>query len=220
MTVSNVINGRGKVSAQTHARVKEAIRLTGYVPNIAARRLAGAAGTRLGLVYSDIRSPFLSEVLLTTLASATAIGAQLVVREGQLPNRDHAEQLVMELIDAGAEGLLLVPPYAELLAESDYFQRLGVPAVAIAGATPLAGMQTIRIDNRLAADQLTSHLIQRGHRQIAFITGLTFWLGNTFALGLVLTFAPDLAAAVTHVPRWINQGLGVATLAAIAAYMA
>ncbi|WP_434989704.1 LacI family DNA-binding transcriptional regulator [Xanthomonas melonis] len=172
MTVSNVINGRGKVSAQTHARVREAIRLkTGYVPNIAARRLAGATGTRLGLVYSDIRSPFLSEVLLTTLASATAIGAQLVVREGQLPNRDHAEQLVMELIDAGAEGLLLVPPYAELLAESDYFQRLGVPAVAIAGATPLAGMQTIRIDNRLAADQLTSHLIQRGHRQIAFITG-------------------------------------------------
>ncbi|MFO3706436.1 substrate-binding domain-containing protein [Xanthomonas codiaei] len=77
----------------------------------------------------------------------------------------------MEAIEAGAEGLLLVPPYAELLAESDYFQRLGVPAVAIAGAAPLAGMQTVRIDNRLAADQLTSHLIQRGHKQIAFIAG-------------------------------------------------
>lgn len=171
MTVSNVINGRGKVSIQTRARVKEAIRLIGYVPNIAARRLAGVARTRLGLVYSDIRSPFLSEVLLTTLASATAIGAQVVAREGRLPNREHAEQLVMELIDAGAEGLLLVPPYAELLAESDYFRRLGVPAVAIAGAAPLAGMQTVRIDNRLAADQLTSHLIQRGHRRIAFIAG-------------------------------------------------
>ncbi len=56
--------------------------------------------------------------------------------------------------------------------------------------------------------------------KIAFITGLTFWLGNTFALGLVLTFAPDLAAAVTHVQPWINQGLGVVMLAVIAAYMA
>jgi uncharacterized membrane protein YbhN (UPF0104 family) len=56
--------------------------------------------------------------------------------------------------------------------------------------------------------------------KIAFITGLTFWLGNTFALGLVLTFAPDLAAAVTQVQPWINQGLGVVMLAVIAAYVA
>lgn len=171
MTVSNVINGRGKVSTETRARVKEAIKLTGYVPNVAARRLAGAAGTRLGLLYPDVRSPFLTDVLLTALASANAVGAQLVVREGRLPNADHAEQLVMEAIEAGAEGLLLVPPYAELLSGSEYFQRLGIPAVAIAGAEPLAGMQTVRIDNRLAADQLTSHLIQSGHRQIAFIAG-------------------------------------------------
>ncbi|PPU59961.1 hypothetical protein XcodCFBP4690_18540 [Xanthomonas codiaei] len=82
MTVSNVINGRGNISSQTRERVKEAIRLTGYVPNAAARRMAGAARTRLGLLYSDIRSPFLSEVLLNTLSSATSIGAHLVVREG------------------------------------------------------------------------------------------------------------------------------------------
>lgn len=171
MTVSNVINGRGKVSVETRARVKDAIRLTGYVPNVAARRLAGAAGTRLGLIYPDIRSPFLTEVLLATLASATAVAAQLVVREGRLAEVEHAEQLVMEAIEAGAEGLLLVPPYAELLAGSGYFQRLGIPAAAIAGAGPLAGMQTVRIDNRLAADQLASHLVQRGHRHIAFIAG-------------------------------------------------
>ncbi|WP_313141478.1 LacI family DNA-binding transcriptional regulator [Stenotrophomonas sp.] len=171
MTVSNVINGRGKVSAETRARVTEAIRATGYVPNVAARRLAGAAGTRLGLLYPDIRSPFLTEVLLAALASANAVGAQLVVREGGLVTVAHAEQLVMQAIEAGAEGLLLVPPYAELLAGSAYFQRLGIPAAAIAGAVPLQGMQTVRIDNRLAADQLTTHLVQAGHTQIAFITG-------------------------------------------------
>lgn len=171
MTVSNVINGRGKVSAETRSRVKEAIRATGYVPNVAARRLAGAAGTRLGLLYPDVRSPFLTEVLLAALASANTVGAQLIVREGRLATVDHAEQLVMEAIEAGAEGLLLVPPYAELLSGSDYFQRLGIPAAAIAGAAPLEGMQTVRIDNRGAANQLTTHLIQAGHRQIAFITG-------------------------------------------------
>jgi DNA-binding LacI/PurR family transcriptional regulator len=38
MTVSNVINGTGKVSDQTRARVRQAIRNTGYVPNYEARR--------------------------------------------------------------------------------------------------------------------------------------------------------------------------------------
>lgn len=171
MTVSNVINGRGKVSVETRARVKEAIRITGYVPNIAARRLAGAAGTRLALLYPDVRSPFLTDVLLTALASVNAVGAQLIVREGRQATMEHAEQLVMEAIEAGAEGLLLVPPYAELLAASSYFQRLGIPAVAIAGAAELQGMQTVRIDNRQAAAQLTAHLASAGHTRIAFITG-------------------------------------------------
>lgn len=171
MTVSNVINGRGKVSAETRSRVKEAIKATGYVPNVAARRLAGAAGTRLGLLYPDVRSPFLTEVLLAALASATAAGAQLIIREGHQATVDDAERLVLEAIEAGAEGLLLVPPYAELLSGSGYFQRLGIPAAAIAGATCLEGMQTVRIDNREAASQLTTHLIATGHTQIAFITG-------------------------------------------------
>lgn len=171
MTVSNVINGRGKVSAETRARVREAIRETGYVPNVAARRLAGAKGTRLGLVYPDTRSPFLADVLVSVLDSAGAIGAQLVVREGRLHDIRHAEQLVMKAIDAGAEGLLLVPPYPELLSQSDYFKGLGIPAVAIAGAASLAGMHTVRIDNRLAADELTRHLIHSGHTRIAFIAG-------------------------------------------------
>ncbi|WNH54183.1 LacI family DNA-binding transcriptional regulator [Stenotrophomonas oahuensis] len=171
MTVSNVIHGRGKVGAETRARVKEAVRVTGYVPNMAARRLAGVAGTRLGLLYPDVRSPFLTEVLLAALASANAVGAQLVVREGRAATLEHAEKLVVEAIEGGAEGLLLVPPYAELLAGSETFLRLGIPSTAIAGAAPLHGMQTLRIDNRGAADQLTSHLLQAGHHRIAFITG-------------------------------------------------
>ena len=56
--------------------------------------------------------------------------------------------------------------------------------------------------------------------KIAFITGLTFWLGNTFALGLALAFAPGLAAAVTHLQPWINQMLGVVALTVIAGYVA
>ena len=45
MTVSNVINGTGKVSDQTRARVRQAIRNTGYVPNYEARRVPHTSRT-------------------------------------------------------------------------------------------------------------------------------------------------------------------------------
>lgn len=171
MTVSNVINGTGKVGAETRARVREAIRATGYVPNLEARRLAGAAGTRLALIHSGDRSPFLTDALLAVLASTNAAGAGLIVCEGTSPTLEHAEQRVMDAIKSGAEGLILIPPYAELLSGSDAFMRLGIPTVALAGAQVLPGMRTIRIDNRLAADQLTLHLIDSGHQRIAFLAG-------------------------------------------------
>jgi len=58
MTVSNVINGTGKVSDQTRARVRQAIRNTGYVPNYEARRLASGGCSRIALLYSDQQTSF------------------------------------------------------------------------------------------------------------------------------------------------------------------
>jgi hypothetical protein len=55
--------------------------------------------------------------------------------------------------------------------------------------------------------------------KIAFLTGLSFWLGNICTLGVVLAVAPDSAAAVTHPPVWVDRALGFAALGAIATYM-
>lgn len=56
--------------------------------------------------------------------------------------------------------------------------------------------------------------------KIAFITGLTFWLGNVFVLGVALSFAPEAATAVTQLPAWATRSLGLAALLAIAGYVA
>ena len=74
MTVSNVINGTGKVSDQTRARVRQAIRNTGYVPNYEARRLASGGCSRIALLYSDQQTPFLAQMLLAAINASTAYG--------------------------------------------------------------------------------------------------------------------------------------------------
>src|SRR5262249_45684234 len=55
--------------------------------------------------------------------------------------------------------------------------------------------------------------------KIAFITGLTFWLGNAFLLGIGMTYAPDAASAVNKLPPWINRMIGIAGLLVIIGYL-
>ena len=54
--------------------------------------------------------------------------------------------------------------------------------------------------------------------RMAFVTGLTFWLGNIVVLGLGLILVPDAASAVDQLPPWANQAGGVLALAIIAGY--
>ena len=56
--------------------------------------------------------------------------------------------------------------------------------------------------------------------KIAFVTGLTFWLGNAFVLGFGMAYEPQVASAIDHLPAELNRLLGIAALAAIVGYLA
>jgi glycosyltransferase 2 family protein len=55
--------------------------------------------------------------------------------------------------------------------------------------------------------------------KIAFVTGLTFWLGNAFVLGVGIAYAPEIASAVDQLPPWINRLIALAGLAVIVGYL-
>jgi glycosyltransferase 2 family protein len=55
--------------------------------------------------------------------------------------------------------------------------------------------------------------------RIAFITGLTYCLGNAFVLGGGILYAPDAASAFDHLPAAMNRLLGLAGLAALVGYL-
>ncbi|WP_295843783.1 YbhN family protein [Tardiphaga sp.] len=56
--------------------------------------------------------------------------------------------------------------------------------------------------------------------KICFISGLTFWLGNTFVLGIGMIWHPQAASAMDLLPDAVNRMIGCAGLAGIAAYLA
>jgi len=55
--------------------------------------------------------------------------------------------------------------------------------------------------------------------KIAFMTGLTYWLGNAFVLGAAVTYAPDALSVFDHLPFWINRLLGLSGLLAVGCYL-
>jgi uncharacterized membrane protein YbhN (UPF0104 family) len=55
--------------------------------------------------------------------------------------------------------------------------------------------------------------------KMAFVTGLTFWLGNIVVLGFGMLLAPESASAVDQLPIWANQVIGASGLAVIACYL-
>jgi uncharacterized membrane protein YbhN (UPF0104 family) len=55
--------------------------------------------------------------------------------------------------------------------------------------------------------------------KICFISGLTFWLGNTFVLGIGMAWHPEAAGAINLLPNTVNRAIGLAGLTAIALYL-
>ena len=55
--------------------------------------------------------------------------------------------------------------------------------------------------------------------KIAFVTGMTFLLGNAVLLAVVTTYTPDAAATVDHLPAWLNRAIGLAGLFVIICYL-
>jgi len=94
----------------------------------------------------------------------------------------------------------------------------------------LAGFTSYTIGHNLGATVLTGGVIRFriysawdlrviDVAKIAFVTGLTFWLGNASVLGFGMTYAPEAASAVNQVPAWINRLIGLACLTAIGFYL-
>lgn len=168
MTVSNVINGRPRVGAETRERVLAAIGELGYQVNLAARHLrAGRTGV-IGLAVPELERPYFAQLA------------------GRLADRfeAHGLRIVMERTGASREGELDAVAFSRLrmydglilsVVDTDPAElgqlRTDAPVVMI-GERPLASrFDHVMMDNVDGARQATAHLLAGGARRVAMIGG-------------------------------------------------
>src|SRR5579871_816851 len=169
MTVSRVINGEKNVRPETRAIVQAAIAKLKYLPNPAARTLAGAEQLRVGLLYSNPSAAYLSEFLVGILEEARLSHVQLVVEKSD--SGKHGEGIVRKLLSTGIDGLILPPPLCDSQSIHSAIAQESALAVAVASGSPRPGLLAVRIDDRAAAAAMTKHILSLGHKRIGFIKG-------------------------------------------------
>jgi LacI family transcriptional regulator len=169
MTISRVINGEKNVRESTRLAVLAAVAELNYSPNLAARTLAGSEQIRIGLLYSNPSSAYLSEFLVGSLEQARLSHVQLVVEKCDADQ--HEDEVAREMLNTGIDGIILPPPLCDSALIHAVIAKADALAVAVASARPPEGLSVVRIDDLAAAKAMTQHIIRLGHRRIGFIIG-------------------------------------------------
>ena len=171
MSVSNVLNGRKKVQESTRKAVLQAVEELDYRPNLAARALASATPARIGLLYRNPQSAWLSALLVGAVHAAAKFGAQLLIERSETETVEHAEAALEALARSGANAVLVPAPFCDLLGSSTIGGRLKLPLVGLSPGEELPNMPSVRIDDYQAARDMTARLVAQGHRRIGFVCG-------------------------------------------------
>ncbi|BCB87200.1 LacI family DNA-binding transcriptional regulator [Phytohabitans suffuscus] len=168
-TVSNVLNRPDIVASATRARVLAAITELGFVPNDAARQLRRGRGRTLGLVVLDVANPFFTDVAKGVEDTTGAAGMAVIFcnSDGDLTK----ENAYLDLLEEQRVQGVLITPIDDASARLHRLRDRGVRVVLLDRRSPEAGVCSVSVDDRLGGELAMRHLVESGHRRIAFVGG-------------------------------------------------
>lgn len=166
-TVSNVVNGKGTITAATRARVEEALTDLRYRPNVAARHLRRGASGMIAVALPELTQPYFAEVASELVRAAKA--RHLTVLLNQTDGLAESERAISDGIDMPLMDGLIMSPLA--LTAEDLRHRLDATPIVLLGehVEGDSPFPHVAIDNRAAAQTATAHLVEIGRRRIAAI---------------------------------------------------
>mgnify|MGYP006266533511 CR=1 FL=1 len=169
-TVSRILNGTAKVSADKEAAVRSAIEELGFSPNPVARGLAGGRTASIGVLTQTVSSPFYGEAHLGIESALRDEGYIPLFVSGRWAEAEERKALD-ELMSRRVDGLIVLAGRLSDRVLQAYSKQ--VPMVVLGRQISGARVHSLSFDNRSGARMATRHLVEMGHRRIAYIAGDT-----------------------------------------------
>lgn len=167
-TVSRVMNGNTTVDADIAARVRAAASELKYKPNPVGRSLALGKTDTIGIVVPDLSNPTFQAILRGLSIAAARDGYRVLIA-------DSSEVSSEEAILAGEarrrfDGVVLCAPRMSD-AELEELAPTLYPLVLINRTTESVPTPSLVVDYGQGIQELAAHLVELGHRKLAYLTG-------------------------------------------------
>lgn len=200
-TVSRALNGHDNVTEAVRNSVLKVAAELRYSPHAAARSLSSRRTHTVGVVLPDLHGEFFSELVRGIDQVAREHGQYLLVSS----YHGHPEEqgAALRAMRGRVDGLLVMSPYVN---DSGFLTEnlsSSLPVVLINTHLPDAGFVSLRIDNYGGAMQMVRHLIECGHRRIAFIAGPD---DNFDARERLRGYRDALATHLPQAQEWVLPG--------------
>jgi len=170
-TVSRVLNDKGTVNPILRERVLIAVKQLGYKPNRAAQRLRSNTSDIIGVIISDIQSPFFVSVV-RGIEDATYTNQMNIVLCNADEDLERQKTYLSYLKAENVAGIIVSPTWhMNESNELEMFHESGIPIVLMDRIVRNYQFDTVSVDNVDGAYMATKHLIDIGHCDIAIVGG-------------------------------------------------
>ena len=172
-SVSRVINAEPHVSAKLRAKVESAIAELHYVPDPAARSLAGARSFTIGILLDNPSPNYTMKVVSGVYQAASSRSYHLRIDAADTSRGDNLLRNKLEHIVANGriDGFVLTPPLTDHPVVLDFLEARGIRYCRIAPVTDPGRSPAVAIDDAAAAGEMAAYLWGLGHRRFGIVTG-------------------------------------------------
>jgi len=172
-TVSRVVNNHKNVSIKTRQKIERVMQEMGYKPNLVARALVTGKTSTIGVLSYDTTLFGPASTLHAVQMAAREKGYNTTIVSLKSQELDSVIQGIAELKHAGVAGAILIAPQLNSTAQlRNAIHRF--PVVMVEGEAGTK-VPSVNVDQIGGAFQLTNHLINLGHTEIAHISGPENW---------------------------------------------
>ena len=168
-TVSRVLNGKASVNKVLKERVEKAVKELNYRPNSVARSLANNRTDSVGVLVPELNAPFFGDLMQAVESTLRAADKHVIISVGR--NCLETEKDAVEfLISRNCDALIM---HAEALSD-EYLLELNQSKLPVALVNrQVEGLPEActSLDNEKGGYLATRHLLELGHKDIAYISG-------------------------------------------------
>lgn len=214
-TVSNVLNGKPKVSKETRQKILEVVKETGYQPNYFAQGIRKQKTRIIGIIVEDLDLFSTPPIVEAIMAYCDDNNYRTILLNMRLYDRwkdtwyfnekkpkSVFQPMIQELLSIKVDGIMYVAGHCRYI---NYFKDdFQIPTIIVYALSTSPRFPSVVFDDEKGSYDITKYLISKGHRKIGVIAGIS---DNLHTQKRSLGYQKALfEEQVLYNPDWIKHG--------------